>query len=119
MKSVLILGAGLVTRPHVRYLLGVPDFQVIVASRTVRKAQALVDGHPRGKAVALDVNDEGALEDLVRQADLAVSMLPYVYHPKVAALCVKHRKHMVTTSYVKEAMRDLDGPIPASTTCRP
>jgi saccharopine dehydrogenase-like NADP-dependent oxidoreductase len=110
MKKVLVLGAGLVTRPHVRYLLDVPDLEVIVASRTVSKARALVDGHPRGTAIALNVKDEAALEDLIRQADLAVSMLPYAYHPKVAALCVKHRKHMVTTSYVKEAMRALDGP---------
>ncbi len=35
--------------------------------------------------------------------------MPYVYHPKVAALCVKHKKHMVTTSYVKDQMRALDG----------
>jgi saccharopine dehydrogenase-like NADP-dependent oxidoreductase len=110
MKKILILGAGLVTRPHVHYLLEVPDFEVTVASRTVSKARALVDGHSRGKAVALDVNDEAALEALISRSDLAVSMLPYVYHPKVAALCVKHKKHMVTTSYVKQAMSDLDGP---------
>jgi saccharopine dehydrogenase-like NADP-dependent oxidoreductase len=110
MKKVLVLGAGLVTRPHVRYLLDVPDFQVTVASRTVSKAESLVDGHPRGIAIALDVSNEAELESLIRQTDLAVSMLPYVYHPLVAALCVKHQKHMVTTSYVKEAMQALDLP---------
>lgn len=109
MKRVLILGAGLVTRPHVRYLLDVPDFEVTVASRTVSKAEALINGHARGKALSLDVDDDAALETLIRQSDLAVSMLPYAYHPKVAALCVKHGKHMVTTSYVKEAMRALEG----------
>jgi saccharopine dehydrogenase (NADP+, L-glutamate forming) len=114
MMRVLVLGAGLVSRPHVRYLLDVPDFEVTVASRTVHKAEALVDGHPRGKAIALNVEDGAALEDLIRQADLSVSMLPYVYHPKVAGLCVKHRKHMVTTSYAKEAMQALDGPARAA-----
>jgi saccharopine dehydrogenase-like NADP-dependent oxidoreductase len=108
MKKVLVLGAGLVSRPHVRYLLDVPDLEVTVASRTVSKAEALINGHPRGRALALNVKDEGALEDLIRQTDLAVSMLPYVYHPKVAALCVKHKKHMVTTSYVKEQMQAID-----------
>ncbi|MFC2036596.1 saccharopine dehydrogenase C-terminal domain-containing protein [Chloroflexota bacterium] len=110
MKKILVLGAGLVTKPHVQYLLDVVDFEVTVASRTVAKAQALVKSHPRGRALALNVNDEAAMEDQIRQSDLAVSMLPYVYHPQVAALCVKHKKHMVTTSYVKEAMRALDGP---------
>jgi saccharopine dehydrogenase (NADP+, L-glutamate forming) len=110
MKKVLVLGAGLVTRPPVRYLLDVPGLEVTVASRTVGKAQALIGGHPQGRAMALNVDDHAALEELIRQTDLAVSMLPYVYHPLVASLCVKHGKHMVTTSYVKDAMRALDGP---------
>jgi len=110
MKQILVLGAGLVTRPHVRYLLDVPDFEVNVASRTESKAQALVGDHPRGRALALNVEDDAALEELIREADLAVSMLPYAYHPKVAAMCVKHKKHMVTTSYIKDPMRALDGP---------
>jgi len=108
MKKVLILGAGLVSRPHVRYLLDVPDLEVTVASRTVSKAEALIGGHPRGRALALDVDNEEMLEALVRETDLAVSLLPYAYHPIVARLCVKHGKHMVTTSYVKDAMRALD-----------
>ncbi len=109
MQRVLVLGAGLVTKPHVAYLLNVPDFQVTVASRTVSKAEALVEGHPRGQAVALNVKDEATLEALIGETDLAISMLPYVYHPKVAALCIKHKVDMVTTSYVKDAMRALDG----------
>jgi saccharopine dehydrogenase (NADP+, L-glutamate forming) len=109
MKKVLILGAGLVSRPHVRYLLDVPDIQVTVASRTVSKAEALIEDHPRGRALALNVDDEAALEVLIQENDLAVSLLPYSYHPTVARLCVKHGKHMVTTSYVKDAMRALDG----------
>ena len=56
-KKVLVLGAGLVTRPHVRYLLDVPDLEVTVASRTVSKAKSLINGHPRGVAVALNVSN--------------------------------------------------------------
>ena len=109
MKKILVLGAGLVSRPHVRYLLDVPEFEVTVASRTVSKAEALIEGHPRGKAIALNVKDEATLEELIASHDLSISLLPYVYHPLVARLCVKHGKHMVTTSYVKDAMQALDG----------
>jgi len=109
MKKVLVLGAGLVAGAHVRYLLDQPDFHVTVASRTLSKAQDIIRDHPEGEARQLNVADEAALEELIRQADLAVSLLPYVYHPLVARLCVKHRKHMVTTSYVKEPMAQLDG----------
>jgi len=109
MKKVLVLGAGLVAGAHVRYLLDQPDFHVTVASRTLSKAQDLIRGHPKGEARQVDVANEAALEDLIRQADLVVSLLPFVYHPLVARLCVRHRKHMVTTSYVKEPMAQLDG----------
>jgi saccharopine dehydrogenase (NADP+, L-glutamate forming) len=109
MKKVLVLGAGLVAGAHTRYLLEQPDFHVTVASRTVRKAKDIIKGYPNGEARQLNVADEAALEGLISQADLSVSLLPYAYHPTVARLCVKHRKHMVTTSYVKEPMVQLDG----------
>jgi saccharopine dehydrogenase (NADP+, L-glutamate forming) len=107
MHRVLILGAGLVAGPMVRYLLEQPDFRVTVASRTVSKAQALVGGHPHGQALALNVQDDDALEAVVRDADLVVSLLPYTYHLKVAERCLQHRKHLVTTSYVKPEMKAL------------
>jgi saccharopine dehydrogenase (NADP+, L-glutamate forming) len=109
MKKVLVLGAGLVTRPHVEYLLDVPDFHVTVASRTVSKAQALISDRTNGTAVQLDVSDKTKLHELIAHNDLAVSMLPYVYHPLVAEQCIEMKKDMVTTSYVSDAMQKLDG----------
>jgi len=107
-KNVLVLGAGLVSRPLVRYLFDNTDFHVTMASRTVSKAEKIINGHPNGTAISLNVKDEVALEKLVTECDLAVSLLPYTYHPKVAELCIKHKKHMVTTSYVSDAMNALD-----------
>lgn len=109
MSNVLVLGAGLVARPLVRYLLEQPGYQVMVASRTVAKAQALIDGHPQGTAVAFDITSEGArLGELIAGKDLTVSLLPYIYHVRVAEHCLQHGSHLVTTSYVSEAMRGLD-----------
>jgi saccharopine dehydrogenase (NADP+, L-glutamate forming)/spermidine synthase len=108
MKTVLILGAGLVTRPLVRYLLDQPDFQVVVASRTVSKAVALINDHPRGEAKTLLVQDTGHLKELISQSDLSISLVPWTYHPTVAKLCLELDKPMVTTSYVSDAMRALD-----------
>ena len=108
MERVLVLGAGLVARPLVRYLLD-QGYKVQVASRTLSKAEALIEGHPQGEAFTLDVTDTAALERLVEEADLVISLLPYVHHVTVAAICIKHKRDMVTTSYVSEAMRALDG----------
>ncbi|MCB0289484.1 MAG: saccharopine dehydrogenase NADP-binding domain-containing protein [Calditrichaeota bacterium] len=107
MKNVLVLGAGLVSRPLVHYLLR-KEFTVTVASRTVSKAEALIAGFANGKAEALNVKDDQRLEQLVADSDLAISLLPYTYHLQVAGHCLKHRKHLITTSYVSPAMQALD-----------
>lgn len=109
MKTVLVLGAGLVTRPLVRYLLDGPGYTVVVASRTVSKAEALIDGHPQGIARALNAENVEVLRAMISEADLAISLLPYTYHVQVAELCIETGTDMVTTSYVSPAMRALDG----------
>ena len=108
MKNVVVFGAGLVAKPGIRYLLD-NGFNVTVATRTVSKAKAIVGDHENGKAVAFDITKD-SLEDsgLIQNNDLAISLLPYAYHPEIAKACVKHKKHMATTSYVSDAMRELD-----------
>ena len=108
MKKVLILGAGLVARPLVRYLLDQPDTEVEVASRTVSKAVRLIDNHPQGIAKELNLKNEESLRKEISGADIVISMVPYSFHPKVANYCIDYQKHMVTTSYVSEVMENLD-----------
>jgi saccharopine dehydrogenase (NADP+, L-glutamate forming) len=111
MQTVLVLGAGLVTKPLVRYLLDQPDFQVIVASRTVSKAEKLIGGHPRGQAKTLLVQDSTLMKELISRSDLTISLVPWIYHVPVAKLCLELDKHMITTSYVSDGMRALDGEV--------
>lgn len=105
--EVLVFGAGMVAKPLVEYLLD-HGFDVTVATRTVSKAEAIVKGHENGRAVAFDITKDSGLDDLVSKCDLAVSLLPYIYHTKIAEACIRNGKHMVTTSYVSDAMRALD-----------
>lgn len=108
MKKILVLGAGLVSRPGVHYLLNQPELEVTVASRTLSKAEELVKGFPNGKAKQVNVEDHDALANVVKDADIVISLLPWIYHLKVAELCIEYNKHMVTTSYVSPAMKELD-----------
>jgi saccharopine dehydrogenase-like NADP-dependent oxidoreductase len=108
MKRVVVFGAGLVVRAHVRYLLD-HGFHVTVASRTVSKAEDILDGHANGTPMAFDVTVEPEkLESIIAEHDLAVSLLPWQFPPQVARACLNQGKNMVTTSYVKEEMAALD-----------
>ena len=108
MKNVLVLGAGLVSKPGVRYLLNQKNIFVTVASRTVSKAEDLIKGFTNGKAIQLNVEKEEQLAELIKSNDIIISLLPWIHHLKVAKLCLKHNKHMATTSYVSEDMQKLD-----------
>ena len=107
MKKVLILGAGLVSKPMVEYLLE-EGFEVIIATRTKEKADKLHrQTSERQSSVAWMTEDMDTLSAMVKDSDLTVSLLPYRYHVDVAKLCLKHRKPLVTTSYVSPAMQAL------------
>src|SRR6056297_41448 len=103
MKKVLILGAGMVVKPMVDYLLDHQIF-VTIASRTKSKADEILNNRDNGQTVAWTVDKEAELDKMIEEHDLAVSLLPYAYHAMVAKMCIKHKKNMVTTSYVQPEM---------------
>ena len=107
MKKILVLGAGLVSKPGVEYLLKY-GFNVTVASRTIEKAEKIVHGFENGMALHLLAEEKDTLESLVRKNDIIVSLLPWIHHFKVAQACLKFNKSMATTSYVSDEMRSLD-----------
>jgi saccharopine dehydrogenase-like NADP-dependent oxidoreductase len=107
MNSILILGAGMVANPMVRYLLE-KRFSVTIASNTPDRAAEMIAGSPNGKVVDWAADDESFLERMVYEHDLTVSLLPHQFHVMVARHCLVQKKNMVTTSYVKPEMRALD-----------
>jgi saccharopine dehydrogenase-like NADP-dependent oxidoreductase len=107
-KNVLVLGAGMVSKPLVRYLLDVENIYVTMATRTVSKAETIIDGHPRGEAISWTVDDKEKLDDMIYKSDIVISLLPYIYHTTVAKICIKYKKNLVTTSYVSKEMQELD-----------
>ncbi len=106
MPRVLVLGAGMVARPLVQYLLH-HGFEVTVTSRNPAHSQAVAGGHPSARALILYVDDEEAVRREVVAHDAVLSMLPWTYHLGVARICLKEGRHLVTTSYVSEEMKAL------------
>jgi saccharopine dehydrogenase (NADP+, L-glutamate forming) len=107
MKKVLILGAGLVVKPMVEYLLE-NKFIVVIASRKKDRAEAMLNGHPNGFHVQWSMEESNKLEQIINESDIAISLLPYKFHTEVAKVCLKHHKSLVTTSYVQPEMYVMD-----------
>lgn len=107
MKKVLILGAGMVAKPIVSYLLK-HNFYISLADMHYNKAEELINNHTNGKAVEFSIENSGLLNRLVEGHDIVVSLLPYKFHVKVAKACIRYSKDMLTTSYVSEEMEALN-----------
>jgi len=107
MNKVLILGAGLVVKPMVEYLLD-NNFAVKIATTTKEKADRMIKGHPNGSSLQWSTDNIDTLERLVNDHDITVSFLPYKHHVVVAGICIKYRKPLITTSYVSTDMQALD-----------
>ena len=107
MKRVLILGAGLVVKPMVEYLLE-RGFAITIATTTKEKADRMIRGHPNGSSMRWSTDEAGILERLVDDHDITVSFLPYRHHSAIAKTCIKYRKSLVTTSYVQPEMQALN-----------
>ncbi len=107
MKKVLILGAGLVVKPMVEYLLE-HNFTVKIATTTKEKADRMIKGNPNGSSMRWSTEETDVLERLVNEHDITVSFLPYRYHVVAAKICIRCHKPLITTSYVQPEMQALD-----------
>ncbi|XP_064107735.1 alpha-aminoadipic semialdehyde synthase, mitochondrial-like [Macrobrachium nipponense] len=107
-KRVLVLGAGYVSAPLVEYLARDPNTGILLASGLQDEADAIAQKHSNVDSVLLDVVERpDLLADLVKQADVVVSLLPYALHPEIAKECIKQKTNMVTASYLSPGMREL------------
>ncbi|KPK79840.1 MAG: saccharopine dehydrogenase [Bacteroides sp. SM23_62_1] len=111
MKKILLLGAGLSSNSLIKYLLDQTEkfnWHLTVGDFDEQKARKKIGDHPHGTGVSFDVFNEDQKELLISNADIVISMLPHRLHPLLAYSCIKHRKNLITASYVSEEVRQLD-----------
>lgn len=54
------------------------------------------------------MNDSAALDEQLSKVDLVISLIPYIHHATVIKGAIRTKKHVVTTSYVSDAMKELN-----------
>jgi len=124
-QRILMLGSGMVAGPTVSEICKRGDVELIIgmslsrlsraavlmesspASNSLSEAENLARKRENASAVLVDIADRAIVGNLVSKSDLVISLLPVPFHPSIAELCIEHRKHLVTASYVSPAMKDL------------
>ncbi|CAH1102551.1 unnamed protein product [Psylliodes chrysocephalus] len=107
-KNVLILGAGRVASPLIEYLYRDKSVGITVACEQRDLGDALSNQYPGVESVYLNAAENpSCLQELVKKADVVVSILPAGLHPIVAKACVNEGVHMVTASYMSNEIKGL------------
>lgn len=109
-KKILIIGAGLSTNYLIKYLAELAEqkrWKITIADRD--EALAISKStYERTSAVGLNIEHPEALDQLIAGHDVVISMLPAHMHMPVALTCLKHRKNLVTASYLSDEMQALN-----------
>ena len=111
MRHILIIGAGRSASSLIKYLLEKSDAEnlhLVIADLSVELAAKKTAGHKNATAIALDIFNETQRQAEIQKANIVISMLPAHLHIEVAKDCIAFKKHMVTASYISEAMAELD-----------
>jgi saccharopine dehydrogenase-like NADP-dependent oxidoreductase len=109
-RKILVLGAGKSTSYLLDYLLqraGAEKLHLTVGDLHPEQLPAAIREHPHCTVAALDICREGELIEAIKAAHIIISMLPAHFHIKVAIHCLAHEKHLVTASYVSDALMEL------------
>ncbi|MEN1786151.1 MAG: saccharopine dehydrogenase family protein [Bacteroidota bacterium] len=115
-RHILVLGAGKSTSYLLDYFLErsvAEDITLTVADLDPYHLPDTVAQHPRCTLQALDILNDEARKAIIKSATIVVSMLPARLHIKVAMDCLELKKHLVTASYINDAIKRLDAEVKA------
>ena len=111
MKHILIIGAGRSSAVLINYLKEYAQQAAVLLTvadaRLELAEERLGDRQEHIKAMALDIFDEQQLKDAIAKADIVISMVPAAFHIQVAKVCLLHKKHMLSASYVSQEIGQL------------
>lgn len=111
MRTILIIGAGRSASSLIQYLLAKSEkeqLHLIIGDLSLELAQKKTNNHTNATPIALDIFNTQQRQDAIQKATIVISMLPAHLHIEVAKDCILFNKHMVTASYISEAMQALD-----------
>ena len=106
MKHVHWIGAGLSSLPGIRRLAkNLENFTVW--NRTLEKAEKSIN-HVNKHNVKAKKFDIDFISKEVNPGDIVISQLPATKHPEIAKLCLEHKCHFASTSYLNPEILALD-----------
>ncbi|MEL4455581.1 saccharopine dehydrogenase family protein [Lutimonas vermicola] len=114
MRRILIVGAGRSSAALVRYLLeksAEEKLKVVIADISVENARKLAADHENCEVIELDIFNIESRKELVKCADIVISMLPARFHLEIAKDCLEFGKNLVTASYISKELKAMNNEV--------
>ncbi len=111
MRNVLVIGAGKSTPYIVKYLIhksSKENLFLTIGDIDINNAKKLSTGYTNIKAIRFDVLNKKNSAEQISKSDIVISMLPARFHLLVAQECLRHKKSLLTASYISDEMNALD-----------
>lgn len=111
MRHILIIGAGRSASSLIQYLLNKSESEnlfITIGDLSQELAEKKAANHKNARPLVFDIFNANQRQEEIQKADIVISMLPAHMHIEVAKDCIAYKKHMVTASYISDAMQNLD-----------
>lgn len=114
MKTILLFGAGKSATVLIDYLIAnaaANDWAIIIADADKNQILSKTNNAPAVETVQIDITKGEQRVELIKRADIVISMMPHALHVLVAQDCVTEGKNLLTASYVDEQIKNLQSEI--------
>jgi saccharopine dehydrogenase-like NADP-dependent oxidoreductase len=111
MKRILVLGAGRSSSACISYLIknaSANNWQLTVGDISESAAKERIGTSANAVAISFNIDNAEESRTAISNADVVISLIPAVFHPAVAKLCLAEKKHLLTASYVSDEMKAFD-----------
>ncbi|TAE12768.1 MAG: saccharopine dehydrogenase [Bacteroidetes bacterium] len=112
--KIVLFGAGKSASVLIDFLLEKSSFYqwpMLVVDTNEQALQQKIGRHPLVQFSTTSVLDEVDRQAIIQQAEVVISLLPPQLHILVAKDCIVFKKHLLTASYIDDALKSLAGDI--------
>ena len=116
LHNIVVFGSGMVVAPFVEHMLKNPKNIITLATNKVKEANSLklqikkydTAASDRIHIVNVDVSNDELVNKIISESNIAMSLVPAIFHVAIAKACLRQKKHLVTASYISDEMQKLN-----------
>ncbi len=111
MKNILLFGAGKSASVLIEYLLNnafTQHWHVTIVDTDKKMIEQKTNHHSSATAIEADITADELRRNLIKSADIVISMMPPFLHILIAKDCIEYSKNLLTASYADEQIKMLE-----------